>query len=169
MNKSDILNNEKLLYTYNFKNFLLSKMYGLKLTTLSIFEKRLELFSNSIVADFSSAQYSILLNMFYKIIPSKKNIKDRKLLNIFFLDIINSYRGWRHSRGLPVRGQRTWTNAWTSYRSNLILREYKIVLAKRIYGNISSNELNVAYLAEQINMLWKLQWEQEWREAKKKD
>ncbi len=104
------------------------------------------------------------MRLFHK----KKNIKDRKLLNIFFLDLINSYRGWRHARGLPVRGQRTWTNAWTTYRANLVLREYKIILAKKIYGNISSSELNVAYLAEQVNMLWKLQWEQEWREAKKK-
>lgn len=168
MNKSNILNNEKLLYTYNFKNFFLNKMYGLKHTALNIFEKRLELFTDNIISDFSSSQYTALLNIFYQIIPNKKSLKDRRLLNIFFLDVINSYRGWRHSRGLPVRGQRTWTNAWTSYRSNLVLREYKIVLAKKIYGNISTNELNVAYLAEQINMLWKLQWEQEWREAKKK-
>lgn len=143
-------------------------MYGFKVSSLQLFEKRLELFSNNIISNFNSAQYLALLHTFYAIVPQKKSIKDRRLLNIFFLDLINSYRGWRHARGLPVRGQRTWTNAWTTYRANLVLREYKIILAKKIYGNISSSELNVAYLAEQVNMLWKLQWEQEWREAKKK-
>jgi len=79
-----------------------------------------------------------------------------------------SYRGWRHSRGLPVRGQRTWTNAWSVYRNNLILREYKLLLAKRLYGNLPSDNLNVIHLAEQVNLLWKLQWENEWNEVRKK-
>ena len=34
-------------------------------------------------------------------------------LNIKRLSEINSYRGMRHRRGLPVRGQRTKTNART--------------------------------------------------------
>jgi small subunit ribosomal protein S13 len=33
--------------------------------------------------------------------------------NIQRLKDINSYRGWRHKKGLPVRGQRTKTNART--------------------------------------------------------
>ncbi len=35
------------------------------------------------------------------------------MLNIKRLQEINSYRGWRHRKGLPVRGQRTSTNART--------------------------------------------------------
>jgi hypothetical protein len=79
-----------------------------------------------------------------------------------------TYRGWRHAKGLPVRGQRTWTNAWTAYRSNLLLREYKIVIAKRLYGSLPLDSLSTTYLAEQTNLLWKLQWENEWKAAKKK-
>jgi len=168
MNKGVILNGSTLMYNNTFKNFILTKTFGLKLTFLKRFEERFENFSINTVSDFNSSQYYSLVNLFYEIVPNKKLVKDRRLVNIFFLDLINSYRGWRHSRGLPVRGQRTWTNAWTSYKSNLILREYKIILAKKLYGNIPANELNVAYLAEQVNLLWKLQWEQEWREAKKK-
>jgi small subunit ribosomal protein S13 len=33
------------------------------------------------------------------------------------LRVISSYRGWRHSEGLPCRGQRTHGNARTSRRS----------------------------------------------------
>jgi hypothetical protein len=83
------------------------------------------------------------------------------------LDLVNSYRGLRHAFGLPVRGQRTWTNAWSVYRSNLSLRQFKIKLSKRLYTSITINELNIAYLAEQINSLWKLQWDSEWKKAKR--
>jgi hypothetical protein len=83
------------------------------------------------------------------------------------LDLVNSYRGLRHAFGLPVRGQRTWTNAWSSYRSNTTLRQFKIKLSKRLYTSITINELNIAYLAEQINNLWKLQWDSEWKKAKR--
>jgi hypothetical protein len=89
------------------------------------------------------------------------------VFNIFMLDLINSYRGLRHSFGLPVRGQRTWTNAWSTYRSNLILRQFKIKLSKRLYTSITISELNIAYLAEQINSLWKIQWDSEWKKAKR--
>lgn len=115
-----------------------------------------------------SYKWVILLKTLTNIVPLNRSVKDRLLLNIFYLDLIMSYRGWRHSRGLPVRGQRTWTNAWTVYRSNLILREYKIIIAKRLYGSLPLDDLSVAYLAEQTNLLWKLQWENEWKEAKKK-
>lgn len=108
--------------------------------------------------------HTFLLN----IIPKDSDLKKRKLLNIFFLDLIASYKGWRHGHGLPVRGQRTWTNANSTYKSNLSLRYFKISLAKRVYGGASLHEANIAYLAEQINLLWKLQWEKEWSLAKKK-
>ena len=35
------------------------------------------------------------------------------------LRLISSYRGWRHSEGLPCRGQRTHSNANTLRRSSL--------------------------------------------------
>merc|ERR1712093_383090 len=54
------------------------------------------------------------------------------------------------------------------YKSNLVLREYRVEVSKRIYGSIQINYLSVAYLAEQINTLWKFQWEREWKIAKKK-
>lgn len=147
-----------------FKN----KMYGLNNAFLNKFKERLESLDMFNLNKLNPDKWVILLNLLNSIIPKNSSIKDRYLLNIFFLDLIVSYRGWRHSRGLPVRGQRTWTNAWTTYRNNLTLREYKIIIAKKLYGNLPTESLNVTYLAEQINLLWKLQWENEWREAKKK-
>lgn len=100
--------------------------------------------------------------------PKSRNLKNRVDCNIFFLDFLNTYRGLRHSKGLPVRGQRTWTNAWSTYRSNLNLRKFKLEIAKRIYGNMPTPTLTTIYLAEQINYIWKLQWKKEWLQARSK-
>lgn len=143
-------------------------MFGMNNFFIIKIKERLEILDTFNFTVLNADKWVVLLKILNQFIPQNKSVKDRLLLNIFFLDLIISYRGWRHSKGLPVRGQRTWTNAWTTYKNNLILREYKIIVAKRLYGNIPLDNLNVTYLAEQINLLWKLQWENEWREAKKK-
>jgi hypothetical protein len=89
------------------------------------------------------------------------------ILHVFLLDIITSYRGWRHYKGLPVRGQRTWTNSWSTFRSNTLLRNYKVKLAKKFYGNLPTHEVSIALAAEQINLIWKTQWFSEWVSAKR--
>ena len=96
--------------------------------------------------------------------------KCRRTANIYKLELISSYRGWRHFSGLPVRGQRTWTNGWSVYKSNLCLREFIVALTKNIYASsvINLSTARLAYLAEHINKLWSIQWEKEWKSAKKK-
>jgi hypothetical protein len=73
------------------KNF--NNLFGFKLYMLSKFEQRIEIFSSYQLLFFRPIQFLIMLNFFSSIVPNKKNFKNRKLLNIFFLDIINSYRG----------------------------------------------------------------------------
>ena len=46
-------------------------------------------------------------------IPTEGDLFRRIRANISRLQAIGSYRGIRHSKGLPVRGQRTKTNART--------------------------------------------------------
>ena len=48
-----------------------------------------------------------------------------------------------------------------------MLRQFKIKISKRLYGAVTISELNIAYLAEQINNLWKLQWDSEWKQVKR--
>ena len=45
--------------------------------------------------------------------PTEGELARQERTNIQRLQIISSYRGVRHKRGLPVRGQRTKTNART--------------------------------------------------------
>ncbi len=58
----------------------------------------------------------------------KKHIVSKKLLqkvrrDIIFLKFIRSYRGVRHKAGLPVRGQRTQTNAKTAKKKRRIQKK----------------------------------------------
>ena len=117
--------------------------------------------------EFKVSQLFSIYKVLGGVVPNNKDFKNKTVFNIFMLDLVNSYRGLRHSFGLPVRGQRTWTNAWSAYRSNISLRQFKIRLSKRLYSTITISELNIAYLAEQINNLWRLQWDAEWKKAKR--
>lgn len=152
----------------SLRTFVLRNFFGLNKKSIMILESRFEIFSSKALNEYDFEYWSVLSFFLFDIIPFRKKLDKKKLANIFFLDLISSYRGWRHLRGLPVRGQRTWSNAWSVYRSNLSLRHYKIFLLKKIYSQASLRDLNLAYAAEQFNILWKLQWEDEWKLAKKK-
>ena len=110
----------------------------------------------------------ILNNLLDLVIPVNKTLKKKRLINIYFLDFIGSYRGYRHSFGLPVNGQRTWTNSKTTFSSNNLLRNYKINIFRNSLLGLPINDVNNAFYLEQLNFLWKSQWELEWFFAKKK-
>jgi len=109
-----------------------------------------------------------LISLLHYLNPVGHSLKQKQIINIVILDLINSYKGWRHLRGLPVKNQRTWSNGWTSYRNNLILRTFKLSTLKQVYSTLSNANLNTIYMAEHVNLIWKLQWENEWNEAKRK-
>lgn len=140
--------------------------YGLKKLFLKSLECRLEKSLNTPLKNLNKYEWELYLNCIYEIVPFKLSIEKRKIVNIYILDMITVYRGWRHYRGLPVRGQRTWTNAWSSYRSNWILRNYKLIFSKKNYNNVPIKDVKVATIAEYVNLTWKQQWDYEWISAK---
>lgn len=71
-------------------------------------------------------------------------------------------------KGLPVRGQRTWSNAWTVGRSNQILRTIRLKWAVKYYNNITKREAKIGLYAEYNNLLWKRQWRSSWFFARTK-
>jgi ribosomal protein S13 len=115
--------------------FLELKQYtpGLGLYNKSILLKRLEL-SNSISVnttplilfkDIYKKNIILLLNNYYSQITSVNNqINNLILLNIVRLYLTKTYKGKCHLLGKPVNGQRTWSNGWTAYKYNLILRRF---------------------------------------------
>lgn len=147
-----------------------NKIYGWGDYTFNLVYTRFEKFfnKNNNIISFKETEWNKFKSILYSFFPKTREIKNKYIINIFLLDFLHTYRGLRHSRGLPVRGQRTWTNAWSTYRSNMTLRSFKLELAKRIYGNLASNSINTLYLAEQVNYIWKLQWKKEWLQARNK-
>lgn len=142
--------------------------YGLGHWTVMQYFRRMEFNIINDSSQINPAQKLVfeLLKTYY--IFNNTSYKTKVCINIYLLNLLGTYKGWRHSRGLPVRGQRTWSNGWSSYRSNLVLRSYKITLTKKMYGHNFSNDHFTAYLAEEVNNMWKWQWGDEWKEAKKK-
>jgi len=62
------------------------------------------------LTDENIAAITVLLQNEYTV---EGDLRRELMLNIRRLESINSYRGLRHKKGLPVRGQRTRTNART--------------------------------------------------------
>jgi len=152
----------------NIKDFFFkTACYGFSKKLYELMLSRLESRVDNKNKDLKQSQLKSVYCTLAAVVPNEKDLKKKKVCNIFILDFINAYRGVRHSFGLPVRGQRTWTNAWSCYKSNLTLRQFKIKLSKRFYTSITLSELNIAYLAEQINNLWRIQWEGEWKKARR--
>ncbi len=150
-----------------FEFFYKYSSYGFSKKLLKIVESRIESRLQKKVKDLRTSKLLLVYRTLLCVVPENKELKRKMVFNVFILDLINSYRGLRHAFGLPVRGQRTWTNAWSAYKSNLTLRQFKIKVSKRLYSSVTISELNIAYLAEQINNLWRLQWDSEWKQAKR--
>jgi small subunit ribosomal protein S13 len=64
-------------------------------------------------ADLSEVEVAAIRDVIQRKCKVEGDLRKEISLNIKRLIEINSYRGIRHKRGLPVRGQRTHTNART--------------------------------------------------------
>ncbi|MGD9901150.1 MAG: 30S ribosomal protein S13 [Spirochaetales bacterium] len=65
------------------------------------------------VKDLTETQVNDLRNYIVKNVKNEGDLRREIALNIKRLTEIGCYRGIRHRKGLPVRGQRTSTNART--------------------------------------------------------
>ena len=65
------------------------------------------------VRDLSDAEVGCLRQIIERTVKTEGSLRTEISMNIKRLMDIGSYRGSRHRRGLPVRGQRTHTNART--------------------------------------------------------
>ena len=160
-----VYNNKLIFEDYFIKTFSLEN-FGLNFFFFFNLQKRFEKKLNFQINNLNNSELELFYRYIYEIIPHNSYFFKRKFFNIFMLDALTTYKGWRHFKGLPVRGQRTWTNSWSVYKSNNILRQFKLKNSKSFYGNVPLKESNVAYSAEYINLLWKIQWLNEWISAK---
>ncbi len=91
----------------------LTYIYGIGRTSATkiVEEAKIDAFSK--VKDLSEAEVQTLREIIERAYAVEGDLRSRVTMNIKRLMDIGTYRGLRHRRGLPVRGQRTHTNART--------------------------------------------------------
>jgi small subunit ribosomal protein S13 len=92
-------------------------LYGAKNLSNSILKNKLGLNSRLAFSFIKQKNLNNLNNRFSKLLLGNK-LKLRIKEQINFIKNIRTYRGLRHKVSLPVRGQRTHTNAKTSKKTN---------------------------------------------------
>ena len=98
--------------------FALTKIYGIGKNTAFLICKKLGFSINLKVKDLTQEQVSNILQTVELLDLTLNNeLKKFKSLSLKKLISIKSYRGLRRVRGLPVRGQRTHTNAKSSRKT----------------------------------------------------
>jgi small subunit ribosomal protein S13 len=114
------LSNKKKIY------IALTSIYGIGLPRSKKILDQLKIDPNSKVSELTDLNISDLRNLLetdeFKLEGDLRRLIN---LNIKRLIDINSYRGRRHLKGLPVRGQRTRTNNRTSRRLGLFTAKIK--------------------------------------------
>lgn len=97
--------------------FAMMHVFGLGKSKSDFVCKKLGFSRNLKIKDISKEQLSKLLTLLELLnIPLGSELKKLRSIRITNLVSIRSYRGLRLRQGLPVRGQRTHTNARTARR-----------------------------------------------------
>jgi small subunit ribosomal protein S13 len=95
--------------------FALTYIYGINKTNSLFICNKLGFSKNLKIKDLSKEQINKLIKIIESLnINLASDLKKEKLLIFKKLVSIKSYRGLRRNQGLPVRGQRTHTNAKNS-------------------------------------------------------
>ena len=91
----------------------LTYLYGIGLTLSKKILVVTEIDPNTRVKDLTEAQANKIREMIEKTYKVEGDMKREVLMNIKRLKEIGAYRGTRHSKNLPTRGQRPKTNSRT--------------------------------------------------------
>lgn len=91
----------------------LQYIYGVGATRAQQVLAKAKVDENVRVKDLSADQENTIRNIVEKEYRVEGDLRRDNLSNVKRLKDIGSYRGTRHAKGLPVRGQRTKTNSRT--------------------------------------------------------
>ncbi len=109
----------------------LTYIYGVGLPTAQRILDKTGVSPDSRVRDLSDAEVARLRQVIEREVKVEGALRTEVAMNIKRLMDIGSYRGMRHKRGLPVRGQRTHTNARTKKGPRRPIAGKKKVIAKK--------------------------------------
>lgn len=106
--ETELLNEKPILRS-------VAKIYGLGISTSKLISKKLGFLPNLKTKHLTQGQLTLLIKTINSLnIKLGGDLKKIQTINIKRLISIKSYRGLRMIQGLPVRGQRTHSNAQTS-------------------------------------------------------
>ncbi len=108
----------------------LTYIYGIGRVTAERLCKELQINPSTRAKDLTEEELARLAAFVDKNIPVEGNLRRQVSMNIQRLRDIGCYRGSRHRRSLPVRGQRTRTNARTRKGPKKTVAGKKAVKAK---------------------------------------
>lgn len=91
----------------------LTRIYGIGRSVVTDILEKAEVKPETRVKDLTDQEVSRIAGVIQKEYVVEGDLRRQIQMNIKRLMDIGSYRGLRHRRGLPVRGQRTHTNART--------------------------------------------------------
>ncbi|MFA6296143.1 MAG: 30S ribosomal protein S13 [Patescibacteria group bacterium] len=91
----------------------LTYIYGIGLNLSKKVLKTANIAWNKKTKELTTDEINTLKNLIEKRHKVEGDLRREKMLNVKRLKEINCYRGTRHARNLPVRGQRTKTNSRT--------------------------------------------------------
>jgi len=93
--------------------FALTYIFGIGLTSSKEILDKLRIDYNTRVRDLADSEVSSIAKEIQENYKVVGDLRKERTMNIKRLMDIGCYRGLRHRRGLPCRGQRTRTNART--------------------------------------------------------
>ena len=109
--ETDLDNSKSILFS-------LKKIYGLNNYQINLICKKLGFSSNLKTSKLTNDQITKLIKIIENDnIKITNDLKKEQIFNLQRLVEIKSYSGLRRIRGLPVRGQRTHTNAKTAKKT----------------------------------------------------
>lgn len=91
----------------------LQSIFGIGPTRAKVLMEKMAIDSRTRVNELTDEQANTLTNLIQNDYKVEGDLRREVTGNVKRLMEINCYRGIRHKRGLPVRGQRTHTNART--------------------------------------------------------
>lgn len=91
----------------------IQKIYGIGASRAKELLQKANIDLDTRVRDLTDEQVNVISTIIQTDYKVEGDLRRETTANIKRLMDINSYRGMRHKRGLPVRGQRTNTNART--------------------------------------------------------
>jgi len=94
-------------------NIALTYIYGIGRTSGNVICKKAKIEPRRLINDLSQEELNALRQIIESDYKVEGRLRTEVALNIKRLMDIGCYRGLRHRKGLPLRGQRTRTNART--------------------------------------------------------